>query len=295
MSLETVTTLMLNATPEALPLLALAGVWLWNVAEDGKGAAFCVDGCLTLHYALAEYGIASRVEAVILDVEGNVTHGRFGGNGPHDNANGTFNGHAVLVVPEADRLLDPTLQQYREVPDTEAATIPLMVKLNGTSLDPAEMEVARSDHRVRYHPRAGAPARGLAQRHDHRERGRLPMGGRQPRGECVRHAAQRVLPRGDPRLALPPPAPPGAGTRRGQNSRRQAGRLPVPPGWGGGRGSLGRYPMTRSLCPHRSNGVTGLRRSSGSGEQGVRESDGGAGGDEPGVVEPGLPQQPERD
>ncbi|MEU6784983.1 hypothetical protein ABZ912_37820 [Nonomuraea angiospora] len=36
MSLETVTTLMLNAPPEALPLLGLAGVRLWNVAEDGK-------------------------------------------------------------------------------------------------------------------------------------------------------------------------------------------------------------------------------------------------------------------
>ncbi|HUR06118.1 MAG TPA: hypothetical protein VM347_26460 [Nonomuraea sp.] len=58
----------------------------------------------------------------------------------------------MLVVPAADRLLDPTLQQYREVPDTGAATIPLMVKLGGASLGPAALEVARSDHRVRYHP-----------------------------------------------------------------------------------------------------------------------------------------------
>ncbi|MEV6154724.1 hypothetical protein AB0L53_30730 [Nonomuraea sp. NPDC052129] len=68
-----------------------------------------MDGCLTLHYALAEYGIDSRVEAMILEVEGNGTHSRYGGKGPHYNANGTFNGHAVLVVPAADRLLDPTL------------------------------------------------------------------------------------------------------------------------------------------------------------------------------------------
>jgi hypothetical protein len=127
MSLETVTTLMLNAPAEALPLLGLAGVWLWNIAEDGKGAAYCVDGCLTLHYALAEYGIESRVEAVIIDVEGNGTRTRYGGDGPNYNADGIFNGHAVLVVPAADRFLDPTLQQYREVPETEAATVPLMV------------------------------------------------------------------------------------------------------------------------------------------------------------------------
>jgi hypothetical protein len=152
MSLETVTTLMMNASAETLPLIGLAGVWLWNVAEDGKGAAYCVDGCLTLHYALAEYGIASRVEAVILDVEGNGSHTRYGGDGPNYNADGTFNGHAVLVVPAADRFLDPTLQQYAEVPDTEAATVPLMVKLDGASLGTAALEIARSDHRVRYHP-----------------------------------------------------------------------------------------------------------------------------------------------
>jgi hypothetical protein len=143
---------MLNAPVETLPLIGLAGVWLWNVAEDGKGAAYCVDGCLTLHYALAEYGIASRVEAVILDVEGNGSHTRYGGDGPHYNVDGTFNGHAVLVVPEAGRFLDPTLQQYAEAPDTEAATVPLIVKLDGANWGTAALEVARSDHRVRYHP-----------------------------------------------------------------------------------------------------------------------------------------------
>lgn len=151
MSWETVSTLMQNAPPEVLPLLGVASVWLWNFAEDGASAAHCVDGCLTLHYALAEYGIGSRVEAVILELEGNGTHTRYGGTGPHYNPDGTFNGHVVLVVPPADRLLDPTLQQYREVPDTEAATVPLMIKLNGTSLGPGAFEVPRTDHRVRYH------------------------------------------------------------------------------------------------------------------------------------------------
>ncbi|MGW4796485.1 hypothetical protein ACWEPC_29095 [Nonomuraea sp. NPDC004297] len=52
------------APPAALPLIALAGVWLWNLAEDGAVAARCVDGCLTLRYASAEYGLDSRVKAV---------------------------------------------------------------------------------------------------------------------------------------------------------------------------------------------------------------------------------------
>ncbi|MFI6317113.1 hypothetical protein ACIBG8_06320 [Nonomuraea sp. NPDC050556] len=153
MGMETVTTLMLNAEAEALPLIGVAAVWLWNVAEDGEGAAYCVDGCLTLHYALAEFGIASRVEAVILEMEGNGSHTLYGGDGPSYNANGTFNGHAVLVVPDAHRFLDPTLQQYAEVPETEEATGPLMARLPaGVSLGTAVLEVARSGHRVRYHP-----------------------------------------------------------------------------------------------------------------------------------------------
>lgn len=70
-TLGTVSRLMGSVPDEVLPLAALAAVWLWNLAEDGEEAAHCVDGCLTLHYALAEYQISSRVEAVELQLHGN--------------------------------------------------------------------------------------------------------------------------------------------------------------------------------------------------------------------------------
>jgi hypothetical protein len=122
MSLDNIATLTLGTPPETLPLVAVASVWLWNAAEDGALAAHCVDGCMTLPYALAEFGIASRVDAVTVEVEGAAGRTRYGHtDGPRYNDDGTFNGHAVLVVPPAGRFLDPTIQQYAEVPDTEAA------------------------------------------------------------------------------------------------------------------------------------------------------------------------------
>jgi hypothetical protein len=44
--------------------MALPAAWLWNVAKDGHAAAYCVDCCVTIQYALAEYGIASEIQAV---------------------------------------------------------------------------------------------------------------------------------------------------------------------------------------------------------------------------------------
>jgi len=41
-------------------------------------AAHCVDGCLTLHYALGEFGLESRVEAIGLRIEGNGSRTLYG-------------------------------------------------------------------------------------------------------------------------------------------------------------------------------------------------------------------------
>jgi hypothetical protein len=117
--LEDVHLAMWAAEPAALPLAGLTAVWLWNLAQDRAAAAHCVDGCLTLHYALAEYGIASRIEAVTICVEDVRPGGRPGtvyGQNPRYNTDGTFDGHTVLVATGAGRFVDPTIQQFAEVP-----------------------------------------------------------------------------------------------------------------------------------------------------------------------------------
>jgi hypothetical protein len=155
--LDDVVRLLLRAPAEVLPLMALPAVWLWNLAEDRQAAAHCIDGCMTVQFALAEYGIASEIQAVGVGIAAPGTEPRLhgGGNGlrPHYNRDGTFNGHTILVIPTAGRLLDPTIQQFAEVPRTVQATLPVMGPLpipSGLGTEP--IGVDRTDHFVLYVP-----------------------------------------------------------------------------------------------------------------------------------------------
>jgi hypothetical protein len=155
--LDDVARLLLNAPPEVLPLMALPAVWLWNAAEDRHAAAHCVDCCVTIQCALAEYGIASEIQAVGVGIA--TGHGEpqlyGGGDGlrPHYNQDGTFNGHTILVIPAAGRLLDPTIQQFAGLPRTVQAALPVMGPLPVPSgLGAKPIGVDRTDHFVLYVP-----------------------------------------------------------------------------------------------------------------------------------------------
>jgi hypothetical protein len=174
--LDDIGRLLLNAPAEVLPLMALPAVWLWNVAEDGHAAAHCVDCCVTVQYALAEYGIASEIQAVGVGIAAPGTEPQLYGGGhalrPHYNQDGTFNGHTILVIPAAGRLLDPTIQQFAEIPRTVQAALPVMGPLPVPGgLGTAPIGVDRTDHFVLYVP-LPAPHRNawqspaLAQRAD---------------------------------------------------------------------------------------------------------------------------------
>jgi hypothetical protein len=154
MDMSTVTDGVLAAPPELLPLFGVAAVWLWNAAAEQADAAHCVDACLTMHHALAEFGIGTAVEAVRLAIEGNGSHTLYGGDGPHYNTDGTFNGHAVLLVPEAGRFIDPTIQQYREVPSsTPKDSLPLISRMpTPSALGTQPLMVQPAGHDVLYVP-----------------------------------------------------------------------------------------------------------------------------------------------
>jgi hypothetical protein len=144
--------LMSGAPPAALPLVGLASVWLWNVAQDRHTAAHCVDGCLTLHYALAEYGIRSHIEAVAVELDG-IGGRTVYGEHPRYNSDGTFNGHTVLAVTGAGRFIDPTIQQFAEVPGTRRAALPLQGPLPASDgMGELPVHVNRGDHTVIYQP-----------------------------------------------------------------------------------------------------------------------------------------------
>lgn len=155
--LDDVGRLLLNAPAEVLPLMALPALWLWNAAQDRQAAAHCVDCCVTVQYALAEYGIASEIQAVGVGIAAPGTEPQLYGGGdglrPHYNEDGTFNGHTILVIPAAGRLLDPTIQQFAEIPRTVMAALPVMGRLpvpGGLGTEP--IGVDRTDHFVLYVP-----------------------------------------------------------------------------------------------------------------------------------------------
>jgi hypothetical protein len=156
LEIEDIHHLMAAAPPAALPLVGLTSLWLWNLAEDQAAAAHCVDGCLTLHYALAEFGIRSHVEAITICIEraaAGSAPGAMYGQHPHYNADGTFNGHTILVVTGAGRFIDPTIQQFREVPHSKQAMPPLQAPLpvpGGMGTSP--IGIPRADHLVMYLP-----------------------------------------------------------------------------------------------------------------------------------------------
>jgi len=155
--LEDVVRLLLRVPAEVLPLMALPAVWLWNLAEDGQAAAHCIDSCVTMRYALAEYGIASEIQAVGVSIRTGQGEPRLYGGGdglrPHYNRDGTFNGHTILVIPTADRLLDPTVQQFAEIPRTVQAALPVMGPLPVQGgLGTVPIGVDRTDHLVVYVP-----------------------------------------------------------------------------------------------------------------------------------------------
>jgi hypothetical protein len=144
--------LMSVVPPKALPLVGVASVWLWNLAQEGLASAHCVDGCLTLHHALAHFGIASHVEAVAVRVGDGSSHTLYGER-PRYNADGSFNGHTVLVVTGADRFIDPTIQQFAEVPRTRAAALPMQAQLPVPGgLGDQPIAINRGDHIVVYQP-----------------------------------------------------------------------------------------------------------------------------------------------
>jgi len=149
--------LLTQTAPEVLPLIALPAVWLWDLTKERCAAAHCIDGCVTVQYALAEFGIRSEIQAVGVGISTTrAAPPRPGcaiGQSPHYNEDGTFNGHTILVIPAAGRLLDPTVQQFPRVPHTARAALPVIGPLpvpGGLGTEP--ICVDRADHAVLYVP-----------------------------------------------------------------------------------------------------------------------------------------------
>lgn len=147
---------------DRMPLVAPTNIWAMHAAKPrALDPGLCLDACLKLRCALEVYGIAAHLAAVRVGI-GSVGEDPkrlydrlYGPERAHFNADGSFNGHLVLVVPHPGVFIDATLQQFPAVPKTVDAEMPAVSPLpspDGFGAD--NYLVRRTDNDFLYVPQA---------------------------------------------------------------------------------------------------------------------------------------------
>jgi hypothetical protein len=104
---------------DPLTLIAMPALFLETIAAGYRTvlpAERCVDDCLTLARAYAQFGVEAEVRIAELTVTDSVTtsqevHGTLAPRWEDD----LFHGHTVVWLPEHWCLVDPTTEQYEEI------------------------------------------------------------------------------------------------------------------------------------------------------------------------------------
>jgi hypothetical protein len=155
--------LVLHMPPDRMPLLAPTVVWAMHAAKPRAiDPGLCLDACLKLRCAFEVYGIAAHLAAVQVGI-GSVGEDPerlyerlYGPERVYFNADGTFNGHLVLVIPHPGVFIDATVQQFPEVPKTDLAEMPALSPLpSPDGLGTMPLLVRRADNDFLYVPQAG--------------------------------------------------------------------------------------------------------------------------------------------
>jgi hypothetical protein len=155
--------LIFHIPADRMLLVAPTVVWAIHAAKPRAiDPGLCIDACLKLRCAFEVYGIAAHLAAVQIGVGSagedpeRLYDRRYGPERAHFNADGTFNGHLVLVVPHPGVFIDATTQQFPQVPKTESALMPAVspLPLPG-GLSDARLLVRRNDNDFLYIPQAG--------------------------------------------------------------------------------------------------------------------------------------------
>ena len=126
---------------EGTALVDLLLPLMWAGVSEGGPSNICVDACMVLKHAYAQFGIRSEVRVVDLVV--NQPGGRrweFGSPTPSwsGEAGNVFNGHAVLALPDSARYVDPTVEQFEVVRRLNMG--PLIGKAVGGTVSPTAGE-----------------------------------------------------------------------------------------------------------------------------------------------------------
>jgi len=105
---------------DSLTLIAMPALFLETIVaanRDVLPAERCVDDCLVLTHAYAQFGMEAEVRVTELTVTDSVTASRavHGSLEPRWEGDGMFHGHTVVWLPEHCCLVDPTAEQYEEI------------------------------------------------------------------------------------------------------------------------------------------------------------------------------------
>ncbi|GGN56022.1 hypothetical protein GCM10011579_016640 [Streptomyces albiflavescens] len=103
-----------HAKPDQLVELVLP--YLWVALADGRVPAnVCVDACMTLRNAYGQLGVRAELLPVDLAIRNKDGDGvRYGSLTPSWTGT-SWNGHCVLVLPNSQRFVDATVEQFDEV------------------------------------------------------------------------------------------------------------------------------------------------------------------------------------
>ncbi|MFF3412763.1 hypothetical protein ACFYW8_42875 [Streptomyces sp. NPDC002742] len=176
-SLDQTAMLLQHAKPDQLVELVLPH--LWAALADGRVPAnVCVDACMTLRNAYGQLGVRAELLPVDLTVQYKDGGGtRYGSLTPSWTGT-SWNGHCVLVLPDSERFVDATVEQFEEIREIGAGPMIGKVTLSahgdGSMMKPgAQVMLQRGDLVLTYtiagpdalasiveHPEAAAHADG---------------------------------------------------------------------------------------------------------------------------------------
>ncbi|MFG2322903.1 hypothetical protein [Streptomyces sp. NPDC048568] len=103
-----------HAKPDQIVELVLP--FLWAALSDGRAPAnICVDACLTLRNAYGQLGVRAELLPVTVAIRKKNGTGIVYGSLTPSWTGTSWNGHCALVLPDSERFVDPTIEQFDEV------------------------------------------------------------------------------------------------------------------------------------------------------------------------------------
>ncbi|MEV5605702.1 hypothetical protein AB0L33_30115 [Streptomyces sp. NPDC052299] len=103
-----------HAKPDQIVELVLP--FLWAALSDGRAPAnICVDACMTLRNAYGQLGVRAELLPVTVAIQKKNGAGTLYGSLTPTWTGTEWNGHCALALPDSERFVDPTIEQFDEV------------------------------------------------------------------------------------------------------------------------------------------------------------------------------------